>query len=69
MASRGSRKAGGPNTVLLRSVETPRLRGLQDIVAKSAATDLAGWPMLNNEDYVLVGGIIVLFSYIDLNLR
>ncbi len=55
--------------VLLRSVETPRLRGLQDIVAKSAATDLAGWPMLNNEDYVLVGGIIVLFSYIDLNLR
>lgn len=55
--------------MLPKSVETPRLRSLQDIVAKSAAADLAGWPMLNKEDYVLVGCIIVLFSYIDLNLR
>jgi hypothetical protein len=55
--------------VLPKSVETPRLRRLQDIVANSAATDLAGWPMLNKEDYVLVGGIVVLFSYIDLNLH
>jgi hypothetical protein len=42
---------------------------LQDIVEKSAATDLAGWPMLNEKDYVLVGALVVLFSYIDLNLR
>lgn len=55
--------------MLPKSVETPGLRRLQDIVAKSAATDLAGWPMLNKGDYVLVGGIVVLFSYIDLNLR
>jgi hypothetical protein len=54
---------------LPKSQETPRGRHLQDILEKAAATDLAGWPMLNEKDYVLVGAFIVLFSYIDLNLR
>jgi len=54
---------------LPESQETPRGRHLQDIVEKAAATDLAGWPMLNEKDYVLVGAFVVLFSYIDLNLR
>ena len=48
---------------------TPRGQYLQNIVNQSAATDLAGWPMLNKDDYVLIGGVIVLYSYIDLNLR
>jgi hypothetical protein len=54
---------------LPKSHETPRVRHLQDILEKAAATDLAGWPMLNEKDYVLVGALVVLFSYIDLNLR
>jgi hypothetical protein len=48
---------------------TPRLHYLQGIVDSAVATDLAGWPMLNQADYVLVGGLVVLFSYVDLNLR
>jgi hypothetical protein len=54
---------------LPKSQETSRGRYLQDIVEKAVATDLAGWPMLNEKDYVLVGALVVLFSYIDLNLR
>jgi hypothetical protein len=55
--------------VLPKNIETPRLRYLQNIVEASAAEDLASFPMLNEKDYVLIGGLIVLFSYIDLNLR
>jgi hypothetical protein len=54
---------------LPKSQETSRGRYLQDIVEKAVVTDLAGWPMLNEKDYVLVGALVVLFSYIDLNLR
>jgi hypothetical protein len=55
--------------MLPKNVETPRGLYLQQIVSAAAATDLAGWPMLNKDDYALVGGLIVLYSYIDLNLR
>jgi hypothetical protein len=55
--------------MLPKSVETPRLKVLQEIAANAAASDLAGWPMLKEKDYVLIGGIVVLFSYIDLDLR
>jgi hypothetical protein len=55
--------------MLPRSVETPRLKELQEIAANAAATDLAGWPELRKDDYVLIGGIVVLYSYIDLDLR
>jgi hypothetical protein len=54
---------------LPKSTPTPRTRYLQDIVNAATASDLAGWPMLNEKDYVLVGAFIVLFSYIDFNLR
>jgi hypothetical protein len=54
---------------LPKSTATPRTRYLQDIVTAASANDLAGWPMLNEKDYVLVGAFIVLFSYIDFNLR
>ena len=51
------------------SHETPRGRHLQNILEAATANDLSGWPMLNEKDYVLIGGVVVLFSYIDLNLR
>jgi hypothetical protein len=55
--------------MLPKSVETPRGLYLQQIVSAAAATDPAGWPMLNKDDYVIVGGLVVLYSYIDLDLR
>lgn len=55
--------------MLPKSVETPRGLYLQQIASAAAATDLSGWPMLNKDDYAFVGGLIVLYSYIDLNLR
>ena len=55
--------------MLPKQVETPRGRYLQSIVEKESAKDLAGWPMLNKSDYALVGGLVVLYSYLDFNLR
>jgi hypothetical protein len=55
--------------MLPKNVDTPRGQYLKAIADKAAAADLAGWPMLNEADYVLVGGLVVLCSYIDLNLR
>jgi len=55
--------------VLPKNNETPRLRYLQNILEACAAEDLASYPMLNENDYVLIGSSVVLFSYIDLNLR
>lgn len=55
--------------MLPQNIETPRGRYLQDLIAAASKTEWADWPMLTREDYVLVGGIVVLYSYIDLNLR
>jgi hypothetical protein len=51
------------------SIETPRGRELQNILDRNQAGEWADWPTLTREDYALVGGIVVLYSYIDLNLR
>ncbi len=51
------------------SVETPRGKYLQDILNNTPEGEWADWPQLTKDDYVLVGGIVVLYSYIDLNLR
>lgn len=51
------------------SSETPRTRHLQDIVEAASAEGVANWPMLNAKDYELIGAYIVLFSYIEFNLR
>jgi hypothetical protein len=51
------------------SVETPRGRYLQNILNNTQQSEWADWPMLTREDYVLVGNVVVLYSYIDLNLR
>lgn len=49
-------------------VETPRGRELQEILNRSGEA-FSNWPMLKKEDYNSIGGLIVLYSYIELNLR
>jgi hypothetical protein len=51
------------------SVETARGRYLQDTLQAAADSAWADWPMLTRDDYVIVGNIIVMFSYMDLNLK
>jgi hypothetical protein len=54
---------------LPKSAPTERGRYLLEIVTKTPADDLVLWSMPTKNDYVLIGGFIVLYSYIDLNLR
>jgi len=54
---------------LPKNVETPRGRYLQNILDATLESDWADWPMLNEKDYVLIGGLIVIYSYMDMNLR
>ena len=51
------------------SVDTPRGRYLQNILNNTRQSEWADWPMLTRDDDVLVGNIVVLYSYMDLNLR
>ena len=51
------------------NVETPRGLYLQGILKQVTKEDLSAWPMLKKDDYVAIGAIVVLFSYIDFNLR
>ena len=51
------------------STETPRTRHLQDIVAGATSEELSEWPMLGDKDYELIGAYVVLFSYVEFNLR
>jgi len=55
-----------PNTV-----ETPRGLELQAKLKAAGAADqsLKDWPMPTKDDYVVIGGIVVLFSYVEFNLR
>jgi hypothetical protein len=55
--------------MLPENVNTERGRSLQKIIQNTRPSEWADWPMLTQRDYVLVGQIIVLFSYIDYNLR
>jgi hypothetical protein len=50
------------------SVETERNRYLLGLV-KSASEPIINWPAPNKEDVILIGKIILLYSYIDFNLR
>ena len=43
-----------------------RARG---VVRNASESGWANWPMLTHKDYALVGSIVVLYSYMDLNLR
>lgn len=53
---------------LPKSVETPR--GLE-LMAKVKAADPAmkDWPSPTKDDYLLIGGIVVLYSYVEFNPR
>jgi hypothetical protein len=55
--------------MLPKSISTERGRQLQAILSASPPEVLVQWPMPTKDDYVLIGAIIVLYSYIDLNLR
>jgi hypothetical protein len=57
--------------MLPKSVETARGLYLKAIADKACEVPqgLNDWPMLTKDDYVLVGALVVLFSYIDMNLR
>jgi hypothetical protein len=49
--------------------DTPRGRELQRILSAATTDEFSAWPMLNTDDYVAIGGIVVLFSYIEFYLR
>ena len=53
---------------LPKNVETPRGLELQAKL-KAAEASMKEWPMPTKDDYVLVGGIVVLFSYVEFQLR
>jgi hypothetical protein len=55
--------------MLPESIETPRGRYLQDTLQAAAEGAWADWPTLTRDDYVIVANIIVMFSYMDLNLQ
>jgi hypothetical protein len=50
------------------SIETDRNRYLMDLV-RNAAEPIIDWPAPNKDDVVLIGQIVMLYSYIDFNLR
>lgn len=53
---------------LPKSIETERTRYLQNLVNNSPDAVIK-WPTPTRDDHVLVGRIIMLFSYIDFDLR
>ena len=55
--------------MLPKSTPTERGLHLQALVNGASAQELSEWPMLRGDDYSLIGGYIVLYSYIDFNLR
>jgi hypothetical protein len=55
--------------MLPKSVETSRGRYLQDTLQAAAESAWADWPPLTRDDYFLIGYIVVMFSYMDLNLK
>jgi hypothetical protein len=54
---------------LPKNSETPRLRYLQNIVNQATDSGWADWPTPKESDYTQFGKIIVLFSYMDVNIR
>ena len=48
---------------------TPELQALQVKLKAATSPEIANWPQPTKDDLVIIGGIVVLYSYIDLNLR
>jgi hypothetical protein len=55
--------------MLPKSTVTPRLAELQQKLLKVTGKEIGGWPQVTRDDIVLVGCVIVLYSYIDMDLR
>src|SRR4051812_17460817 len=55
--------------MLPKARATERTLQLQSIIDGTDGETFAAWPGIGRNDYALVGGYIVLYSYIDLNLR
>lgn len=51
-----------------KSIDTPRGRFLQAIL-QSAGDDIQSWTMPTKDDLALIGGFIVIYSYIDFHLK
>ena len=49
--------------------ETERGRYLQNILDATVESEWAEWPQPTKEDFFLIGAFIVVFSYVDFNLR
>jgi hypothetical protein len=54
---------------LPKSVSTERSQHLQRVLRQASEEGLKAWPMPAQADFALLGAYIVLYSYIDLNLR
>lgn len=52
-----------------KSVDTPRGRHLQAILQSADKNTLSEWLMPTKDDFVLVGAFVVLYSYIDFDLK
>ena len=59
----------GATMALPKNSETPRLRYLQNIVNQATDSGWVDWPTPKESDYTQFGNIIVLFSYMDVNIR
>jgi len=53
---------------LPKNSDTPRGEELRKIL-QAAESSMRDWPQPNKNDIVIIGGIVVLFSYVDFNLR
>jgi hypothetical protein len=50
--------------------DTPRLRYLQSVLdAVDAGFAVSEWPKLTTEDYLAIGRLVMLYNFIELNLR
>jgi hypothetical protein len=49
-------------------LEASKIQYLQDIIDKSTAEDLGRFPMPTKDDFALIGGLVVIFSYIEFNM-
>jgi hypothetical protein len=55
--------------MLPKNTDTPRGRYLQGIIAKATPEEMMSWPEPSEADYRAIGKLIVILSYVDLNLR
>jgi hypothetical protein len=55
--------------MLPKQMETPRLKELREKSEAAPAEAFVTWPRPTKDDFMLIGIVVVLYSYIDLNLR